>query len=105
VASLAATSSPALVIGGAAVFGAGFGVLQNASLALMYARTTRSGYNAVSAIWNAAYDAGMGAGAIGMGLVVGRLGYPATFLLTAMLVLPALIPARRERPRSAASVA
>jgi predicted MFS family arabinose efflux permease len=105
VASLAATSSPALVIGGAAVFGAGFGVLQNATLALMYARTTRSGYDAVSAIWNAAYDAGMGAGAIGMGLVVGRLGYPATFLLTAVLVLPALIPARRERHRSAASVA
>jgi predicted MFS family arabinose efflux permease len=105
VASLAATSSPALVIGGAAVFGAGFGVLQNATLALMYTRTARSGYDAVSAIWNAAYDAGMGAGAIGMGLVVGRLGYPATFLLTAVLVLPALIPARRERHRSAASVA
>lgn len=103
VASLAATSSPALVIGGAAVFGAGFGVLQNATLALMYAQTTRSGYDAVSAIWNAAYDAGMGAGAIGMGLVVARLGYPATFLLTAVLVLPALIPARRERHRSAAS--
>jgi predicted MFS family arabinose efflux permease len=102
-ASLAATSSPALVIGGAAVFGAGFGVLQNATLALMYARTTRTGYDAVSAIWNAAYDAGMGAGAIGMGLVAGHLGYPATFLLTAALVLPALIPARRERHRSAAA--
>jgi len=95
-ASLAATSSPALVIGGAAVFGAGFGVLQNATLALMYARTTRTGYDAVSAIWNAAYDAGMGVGAIGMGLIAGGLGYPAIFLLTAALVLPALIPAGRE---------
>jgi predicted MFS family arabinose efflux permease len=84
------------VIGGAAVFGAGFGLLQNATLALMYTRTDRTGYDAVSAIWNAAYDAGMGAGAIGMGLVAASLGYPATFLLTAALVIPALIPAGRE---------
>jgi predicted MFS family arabinose efflux permease len=95
-AALAATGRPVLVIGGAAVFGAGFGLLQNATLALMYARTARGGYNAVSAIWNAAYDAGMGAGAIGMGMVTGHVGYSATFLLTAALVVPALIPARRE---------
>jgi predicted MFS family arabinose efflux permease len=95
-AALAVTGRPVLVIGGAAVFGAGFGLLQNATLALMYARTARGGYNAVSAIWNAAYDAGMGAGAIGMGLVTGHVGYSATFLLTAALVIPALIPARQE---------
>jgi predicted MFS family arabinose efflux permease len=94
---IAATGSPSLVIGGAAVFGAGFGLLQNATIALMYTRTTHTGYNAVSAIWNAAYDAGMGAGAVGMGLITGHVGYPATFLLTAALVVPALIPARRER--------
>lgn len=101
-AAIAATGTPSLVIAGAAVFGAGFGLLQNATLALMYTRTTRSGYNAVSAVWNASYDAGMGAGAIGMGLITGHVGYPVTFLLTAALVLPALIPARREtstRPR------
>jgi predicted MFS family arabinose efflux permease len=101
-ASIAATHSPALVIGGAAVFGAGFGLLQNATLALMYARSAPSGYNAVSALWNAAYDAGMGAGALGMGLVVRPFGYPAMFLLTAAVVSLALIPARRER-RSAAT--
>jgi predicted MFS family arabinose efflux permease len=96
-AAIAATGSPSMVIGGAAVFGAGFGLLQNATIALMYTRTTHTGYNAVSAIWNAAYDAGMGAGAVGMGLITGHVGYPATFLLTAALVVPALIPARRER--------
>jgi predicted MFS family arabinose efflux permease len=100
-AAIAATGVPALVIGGAAVFGAGFGLLQNATLALMYARTTPRGYNAVSALWNAAYDAGMGAGAIVMGLVTASLGYPGTFLLTAAVVLLALIPAIRERhPRA-----
>ncbi|HEY7262347.1 MAG TPA: MFS transporter [Trebonia sp.] len=97
IAAIAATGTPALVIGGAAVFGAGFGLLQNATLSLMYARTSRDGYDAISAVWNAAYDAGMGAGAIGMGLVTGHLGYPLTFLLTAALVLVALIPARRDR--------
>jgi hypothetical protein len=40
----------------------------------------------------------MGAGAIGIGLLAGHTGYSAAFLLTAALVLPALIPARRERP-------
>jgi predicted MFS family arabinose efflux permease len=75
-AALAATRTPALVIGGAAVFGAGFGLLQNATLALMYTRTASGGYSTGSAIWNAAYDAGMGAGAIGMGLLTGRIGYP-----------------------------
>jgi predicted MFS family arabinose efflux permease len=41
----------------------------------------------------------MGAGAIGMGLITGHVGYPATFLLTAALVLPALVPATKERLR------
>jgi len=38
----------------------------------------------------------MGAGAIGMGLIAGYLGYPVVFLLTAALVLPALVSAARE---------
>lgn len=99
-ACLAAIGTPALVIGGAAVFGAGFGLLQNSTLALMYSRTGSSGYSAISAIWNAAYDAGMGVGAIGMGLITASVGYPVTFLLAAALVSIALIPARQERLRS-----
>jgi predicted MFS family arabinose efflux permease len=99
-AALAATSSPVLVIAGATAFGMGFGLLQNATLTLMYARVPSSGHTAVSAIWNAAYDAGMGAGAIGMGLVAGLVGYPGVFLLTAALAVPALLPARRERAQS-----
>ena len=62
----------------------------------MYARSSREAYSTVSAIWNAAYDAGMGAGAMGIGLLVGHTGYPGAFLLTAALVVPALLPARRE---------
>jgi predicted MFS family arabinose efflux permease len=96
-ASLAATHVPALVVGGATCFGVGFGVLQNATLAMMYAIGPRGAYSAVSAIWNAAYDAGMGVGAAAVGLLVAHTGYPAAFLLTAALVLPALVPALHGR--------
>lgn len=96
-AAMAATGSPAAVIGGALVFGAGFGVLQNATMALMYSRVPAGGEGVVSAIWNAAYDLGMAAGALGAGLVVTSIGYPATFVLTAVLILPALPLIRRDR--------
>ncbi|QKV78936.1 MFS transporter [Amycolatopsis sp. Hca4] len=96
-AGVACTGTPAAVIGGALGFGAGFGALQNATLSLMYTRVAAGGESAVSAIWNAAYDLGMAAGALGAGLVIGPAGYPATFALTAVLVLPAVLLARRDR--------
>jgi MFS family permease len=96
IAALAATGSPSAVIGGALVFGAGFGVLQNATLALMYARVPTGGEGVVSAIWNAAYDLGMAAGALGAGLVISAIGYPTVFVLTAAVVLPALVLVRRD---------
>lgn len=96
-AALAGTSMPAAMLVGALVFGTGFGVLQNATLTLMYARAGRGEEGAVSAIWNAAYDLGMAAGAFCAGLAVTALGYPVTFVLTALAVLPALILVRRER--------
>jgi predicted MFS family arabinose efflux permease len=102
-AALAATGSPVLVIGGAAAFGVGFGLLQNATLTLMYARVPADGQTAVSAIWNAAYDTGMGVGAIGMGLIAGYTGYSGVFLLTGLLTLTALLPAARERFTARAS--
>ena len=95
-AALAATGSPAAVLTGAAVFGAGFGILQNATLALMYARVPVAGYSTASAIWNAAYDLGMALGAIGVGLLVSVVGFTAAFLLTAAAMVPALFHARRE---------
>ena len=81
---------PVAVIAGAAVFGAGFGVTQNASLALMYDRVPKSGYSAVSALWNLAYDGGMGLGAAAFGVLVVHTGYPAAFALTAA-VLPVVL--------------
>lgn len=93
----ALTHSPVAVVLGTALFGVGFGVTQNATLTLMYARVPASGYGTVSALWNFAFDAGMGVGAVGFGILAGRTGYPWAFVLTAVLMLTALAPARRDR--------
>ena len=96
-AMVGATDSTTIVVAGSATFGAGYGVMQNATLAMMCARVPSSGFGTVSAIWNAAYDVGMAIGAIGVGLLVPLIGFRAAFLLTAALMLPALAFARRER--------
>jgi MFS family permease len=95
-AAMAVTQTPILVLLGAMAFGTGFGVLQNASLSLMYARTDAASYSTVSAIWNAAYDMGMAVGAIGVGLLIGSTGYSVAFLVTAAVMVPALVMAVRE---------
>jgi len=96
-AALALTGSAAAVLLGAAAFGAGFGILQNVTLSMMYARVPQSAYSGVSAVWNAAYDLGMAAGAIGFGVIVPVAGFSGAFLLTAVTMLPALALARHER--------
>ncbi|MFD0034612.1 MFS transporter [Streptomyces sp. NPDC055059] len=91
---VALTGVPVAVVVGAAVFGVGFGITQSATITLMYSRVPASGYGTVSALWNVAYDAGMGIGAVGFGTVAGLTGYPWAFVLTAFLMLTALVPAR-----------
>jgi hypothetical protein len=63
----------------------------------MFDRVSASGYGAVSALWNLAYDAGMGFGAAGFGVLAGHTSYPAAFALTSLLMLAALAPARYDR--------
>ena len=80
----------------------GFGVLQNATLTLMYARVTSGEYSPVSAIWNGAYDLGMGCGAVVVGALAAPMGYSGAFLAIAATMLPALVIARREARSGAA---
>jgi predicted MFS family arabinose efflux permease len=91
----ALVTRPAAVIAGMVLFGAGFGAAQNASLTLMLERVPRSGYSTASALWNLAYDAGVGVGATGMGVVAAGAGYPAAFAVTAALMVVALATAGR----------
>src|SRR4051794_11737087 len=94
--AMAVTASGVLVVAGAAVFGTGFGVLQNATLALMYARVAPAEFGTVSAIWNGAYDLGMGGGALAVGTLVTLTGFSAAFIVVAASMLPALAIARRD---------
>lgn len=94
----ALTGSPFAVVAGVALFGIGFGITQNATLTLMYSRVPTSGYGTVSALWNFAYDGGMGIGAVAFGALATRTGYPLAFVLTAALMLTALAPAWHDRP-------
>ena len=80
-----------------AIFGAGFGVIQNATFAMMIDRVPASGYGAASALWNLAYDAGYGAGPAVLGLLAARAGYGAAFAATVIIMLGAVRPSWRER--------
>jgi predicted MFS family arabinose efflux permease len=93
---LALPGGPVVVLTGCLIFGTGFGVAQNATLSLMYARAPGAAYTAVSALWNIAYDAGMGAGAAAFGLLAGQAGYALAFAVTAVAMLTAVLPARRD---------
>jgi predicted MFS family arabinose efflux permease len=89
--------SPAAVVAGMCLFGPGFGIVQNATLALMMNRMPPSGLGTAGALWNLAYDAGYGAGPAFVGLFIGHTGYPAAFAVTGLLILAALPAGRRER--------
>ena len=95
-------ASPVAVIAGMGLFGLGFGVLQNATFALMINRMPESGFGAASAIWNLAYDAGYGAGPAAFGVFVGVTGYPIAFAFSALLMVVALPLTRSPRPAGAA---
>ena len=88
-------SSPVTVVAGMCLFGTGFGIIQNATLALMIDRMPASGLGTATALWNLAYDAGYGAGPAVFGLFAAHTGYPAVFGLAGLLVLAALPAARR----------
>jgi MFS family permease len=87
-------ASPVLVFASMVLFGAGFGVIENATFALLIEQLPEA---KASALWNLAYDAGYGAGPAVFGLFATRTGYPAAFALTGILVLAVLPAATRER--------
>ena len=97
---LLADRGAAAVLAGATLFGVGFGITQNATLCLMYTRVSETAYSTVSAIWNLAYDGGMGAGVIGFGFLADQIGYPSAFGVTALLMLAGLLPWHLDRRRS-----
>ncbi|GIJ48893.1 MFS transporter [Virgisporangium aliadipatigenens] len=82
------------------LFGAGFGMVQHVTLALMFARVPTSGYRRVSMLWNIAYDAGMGVGAVAFGALVARNGFAPAYALLAAVMLAVLLPLARATRRA-----
>lgn len=76
---------------GAVLFGAGFGVLQNSTLLLTMERVSKKEYGLGSTMWNVAFDAGTGLGALMFGFVISATGFAAAFYLCAALLLATLI--------------
>jgi len=93
-------ASPGLIFASMVLFGAGFGVIENATFALLIERLPEA---KASTLWNLAYDAGYGAGPVVFGLFAARTGYPAAFALTGILVLAVLPAALRERKGTTAA--
>jgi MFS family permease len=93
-AAMVALGSPAMIFAGMVLFGAGFGVIESATFALLIEHLPEA---KASALWNFAYDAGYGAGPAVFGPVCVRTGYPAAFALTGVLILAVVPVARRER--------
>jgi predicted MFS family arabinose efflux permease len=90
------THSAIALLGGAATFGLGFGIAQNASISVMFREVDGAGYDTASAVWNIGYDAGMGLGAAGFGLLTAATGFPVGFALTAALIPLTLVLLRRR---------
>jgi MFS family permease len=93
-AAMMVLGSPVAIFAGMVLFGAGFGVIENATFALLIEQLPET---KASALWNLAYDAGYGAGPAVFGLICVRTGYPAAFALTGALILAVVPLARRER--------
>jgi MFS family permease len=91
-------ASPVAIFAGMVLFGAAFGVIENATFALLIEQLPEA---KASALWNFAYDAGYGAGPAVFGLFAARTGYPAAFGLTGILVLAVVPAALRERKSTA----
>ncbi|MGY1814726.1 hypothetical protein [Blastococcus sp. SYSU D00820] len=93
----------AWVLVGAAVFGAGYGGVQNLTLLAAFARAGTAGATTASAAWNASFDAGTAIGALALGFVAAGIGLPWTFVAVAavlVLCLPLALTAGRVRRTS-----
>jgi MFS family permease len=97
-AAMTVPGSPVMIFAGMVLFGAGFGVIENATFALLIEQLPEA---KASALWNLAYDAGYGAGPAVFGLIFARAGYPVAFALTGGLILTAIPGALRERKAKA----
>lgn len=94
-------AADAAVLVGAAVFGVGYGTVQNLTLLAAFTRAGAGGGSAASAMWNAFFDAGTALGAIALGAVAAGIGLGWTYVAVAGLLVLALPVALAARPARA----
>lgn len=87
------------LLAAAAAYGAGFGIVQNEALLLMFARLPRERTAEASALWNMSFDSGTGLGSFVLGLVAGAAlhPYPAVFAAAAGIMGVGLAAAVLDR--------
>lgn len=78
-------------LGGALLFGAGVGMLQNSTLILTMDRVADDERGLGSTLWNVSFDAGTGIGAFSFGFLVGVGGLSSAFYISAFILLAALV--------------
>lgn len=88
------------LLGGAAVFGAGFGAAQNLTLLSAFARAGEAGTTTASAMWNASFDAGTATGALALGFLAAGIGLDRSYVVVAAL-LAAVVPLASAAARAA----
>jgi predicted MFS family arabinose efflux permease len=87
-------------VGAGALYGAGFGALQTASLVGMLDRIPQAESRIASSLWNFAIDGGVGMGALGLGAVAGLWGYRTMFATLPLFAVGALLLRAGEGWRS-----
>lgn len=92
---LPGTTAMVLGIACVALYGTGFGAVQNDSLVLMFTRTTAA---RASVAWNVAFDTGQGLGAVAVGALVSATSYAVAFGCLGGVAL-ALVPAMLRETR------
>ena len=87
-----------VLLGGAMLFGGGFGLLQSSTLLLTMQRVAESERGLGSALWNVSFDAGTGVGALLFGFLIGGSGFSVAFYLSSALLAASLILVALDRP-------
>jgi MFS family permease len=84
--SVGEADRPWLLLVAMAVVGFGYGALQNVTLVCAFAQVEPRHYGSASAVWNIGFDSGTGLGAVMLGLIAGAAGFPAGFVVSAVVV-------------------
>ena len=92
-------SADAVLLIGAALFGAGFGVVQNLTLVLAFARAGSAGASTASTVWNTSFDLGTAAAALTLGPAAAVIGLPWAYVAVAVL-LTGLLPLAHRATRT-----